>query len=426
MSNTFKRYVRAFALLIVQSGVAYGEGTSLSELDALTLDDAITRSLSSNPDLVASGFELDAARGRVEQAHLAPNPQLTVALEDVVGSDAFSGFKSAETTISLGWVIESRVRERRIDAALARESLIATDADILRLDVAAETARRFLDVLAVQAQIATANESVQLADDTILAVARRVTAGRTPPADLARAEAKLAAAKLLREDLDHELSAGRRRLAAQWGQVAPGFVTVQGDPLVLPQTESFGALREYMLHTVDLTRYLSAERLAESELLLAQAQSKPVWRASLGVRRFEATNDQALLGSVSIPLAIRNRNQGRIAETTAQVARTRAEGSAARVHLETQLYVLYESLQHSLHRSGVLRDRIIPLIESALSQTHHAYELGRYSYMEWGAVQTELIDARRELIEASIDTHRHVIEIERLTGTRAVKLEERK
>ncbi len=121
MSNTFKRCVCAFALLIAQSGVAYGEGTSLSELDALTLDDAITRSLSSNPDLVASGFELDAARGRVEQAHLAPNPQLTVALEDVVGSDAFSGFKSAETTISLGWVIERRVREPRIDAALARE-----------------------------------------------------------------------------------------------------------------------------------------------------------------------------------------------------------------------------------------------------------------------------------------------------------------
>ena len=46
--------------------------------------------------------------------------------------------------------------------------------------------------------------------------------------------------------------------------------------------------------------------------------------------------------------------------------------------------------------------------------------------MEWGAVQTELIDARRELIAASIDSHRHVIEIERLTGTRAVKLEESK
>jgi outer membrane protein, heavy metal efflux system len=426
MSNTFRRYSCAFALLIVQSGVAYSESTLLSKLDALTLDNAITKSLNSNPDLVASGFELNAARGRVEQAHLAPNPQLTVALEDVLGSDAFSGFKSAETTISLAWVIERRVRERRVNAALARESLIASDADILRLDVAAETARRFLDVLAVQAQITTANEAVKLAKDTILAVTKRVNAGRTPPADLARAEAKLAAAQLIREDLDHELSAGRHRLAAQWGQVAPEFVTVQGKPLALPETESFSALREYMLRTADLTRYLSAERLAESELLLAQAQSKPVWRASLGVRRFEATNDQALLGSVSIPLAIRNRNQGRIAETMAQVEQTRAKGAAARVHLETKLYVLYESLQHSLHRAGVLREEIIPRIESALSQTHDAYELGRYSYMEWGTVQTELIDARRELIAASIDSHRHVIEIERLTGTRVVKLEESK
>lgn len=426
MSNTLRRYTCAFALLIVQSGVAYGESTLLSELDVLTLDNALTKSLSSNPDLVASGFELDAARGRVQQAHLAPNPQLTVALEDALGSDAFTGFKSAEATISLAWVIERRVRERRVNVSLDRETLIATDADLLRLDVAAETARRFLDVLAVQAQISTADEAVRLAEDTIVAVTRRVEAGRTPSADLARAEARLAAARLVREDLDHELSAGRHRLAAQWGQIAPEFVTVQGRLLTLPETVSFDALRESMLDSTDLTRYLSAERLAESELSLAQAQSKPVWRASLGVRRFEATNDQALLGSISIPLAIRNRNQGRIAETRAQVAKTRAEGAAARVRLETKLYVFYESLQHSLHRASVLRDQIIPRIESALSETHDAYELGRYSYMEWGAVQTELIDARRELIAASIDSHRHVIEIERLTGTRAVKLEESK
>ena len=426
MSNTSKHCWCAVVLFITQSGVVHGESTLRSELAGLTLDQAITKSLTGHPDLVTSGFQLDAARGRVQQAHLAPNPQLTVALEDVLGSDEFSGFKSAETTISLAWVFERRIRERRVNAALARESLIASNADILRLDVAAETARRFLDVLAVQAQITTANEAVELAEDTIVAVSRRIRAGRTPPADLARAEAKLAAVKLIREDLNHEHAASRHRLAAQWGQNAPEFVNVQGKPLTLPETESFSALKEQLHQTADLTRYLSAERLAQSEVLLAQAKSKPVWRASVGVRRFEATNDQALLGSVSIPLAIRNRNQGRVAETTAQVAKTQAEGTAARVRLETKLYVLYESLQHSLHRANVLREQVIPRMAIALSQTHDAYVLGRYSYMEWGAVQSELIDARRELIAASIDSHRYVIEIERLTGTRLVKLEESK
>lgn len=426
MSSTSRHCWCAIVLLITQSGVVYGEGALRSELAGLTLDEAITKTLVGHPDLIASGFELDAVRGQIQQAHLAPNPQLTVGLEDVLGSDEFSGLKSAETTISLAWVFEQRIRERRVNAALARESLVASDADILRLDVAAETARRFLDVLAVQAQITTANEAVGLAENTIVAVSRRVRAGRTPPADLARAEAKLAIAKLVREDLNHEHSAGRHRLAAQWGENTPKFISVQGNLLTLPDTESLITLKENLLQTSDLKRYLSAERLAQSELLLAQAKSKPVWRASVGIRRFEATNDQALVGSVSIPLAIHNRNQGRIAETTAQVAKTQAEGKAARVRLETKLYVLYESLQHSLHRANVLREGVIPRLVTALSLTRDAYELGRYSYMEWGAVQKELINARRELIEASIDSHRHVIEIERLTGTQVVKLEKSK
>ena len=426
MSGTFIRHVYTFALLLTHCSLAHSTSTLLSELNGLTLDDAIAKSLSSHPALVASGFELKAARGNVEQAGLAPNPELTIALEDALGSGAFNGFDSAETTISLGWVIEHRIRKRRVAVALAGETLITTEADILRMDIAAETARRFVDVLAVQMHTTIANEAVKLAKDSIEAVARRVDIGRTAAAELARAEAKLATIKLAREDLNHELATGKYRLAAQWGEVGPSFASVHGNALVLPQPESFEILRENMLLTDDVTRYLSTERLAESEMLLAQAKSRPVWRARLGIRRFEGSNDHALLGSITIPLTMRNRNQGEIAETTAKVAQTRADGAAALVVLETKLYVLYESLQHSLHRAGVLRNEIIPKIELALSQTRDAYEIGRYGYLEWLTVQTELIDARRELIEASIDSHRHVIEIERITGTRVVKLEENK
>ena len=47
-----------------------------------------------------------------------------------------------------------------------------------------------------------------------------------------------------------------------------------------------------------------------------------------------------------------------------------------------------------------------------------AYELGRYGYFEWRSVQGELLDANNDLLEASVEAQRIVIEIERLTGTR--------
>ena len=52
----------------------------------------------------------------------------------------------------------------------------------------------------------------------------------------------------------------------------------------------------------------------------------------------------------------------------------------------------------------------------ALSDTQRAYALGRYGYFELKVVQAELVNAQMALIEASIDAHRNVIEIERLTG----------
>jgi cobalt-zinc-cadmium efflux system outer membrane protein len=55
-------------------------------------------------------------------------------------------------------------------------------------------------------------------------------------------------------------------------------------------------------------------------------------------------------------------------------------------------------------------------METAVEQSRYAYERGRYSYIEWVAAQRELLDLRRELLEASANVHRYRIELERLTG----------
>ena len=415
------RLLWACALLMVLSASVRAESTSLGAAGHIALDDAIANALERNPDLLAFGYQVDVFRGRVDQANLAPNPELTIAVEDAAGTGNFRSFDSAETTISLAWALERGVRERRVDAARASASLSTVDAEILRVDVAAETARRFITLLANQARAITLSEAVVLSEETVLAVRHRVESGGAPQADLARAEAEFAMTRLLQEDIEHELIAARHRLAAQWGETAPKFSQAKGDPFVLPNTEPFASLRDRVEQNRDIARYLSTQRLAEAELRLAEAQRKPAWEARVGVRRMESTDDYALVAGITIPLAVRNQNQGRIAEARAVISQTRAETTAARIRIETTLFVLYEALQHSLHRATTLQTEIIPRVESALVETRAAYERGRYSYLEWRTVQAELLDARRKLIEASIDAHRQVIEIERLTGVRVAR-----
>lgn len=382
----------------------------------LSLDDALARTVARNPELEALGYQRDALEGALTQANLFPNPELDVQLQDVFGTGDHRGLDRAEATVSLNWLLERGVRERRIDAAEAGVGLGDADADVMRLDVAAETARRFVMCLAYQARLAWAQDAVALARDTVDAVGARVAAGRAPAAERARAEAQLARTELVEEDYEHELLSALHRLSAQWGETEPDFDAVAGDVMNLPVLEPFDAIVARMEQNPDLARYASQERLHTAELELAQAEARPPWRLSGGLRRLEVTDDFALVGGITIPLAVRNRNEGRIASARANLARTAAERAAAEVRIETTLFTLHQELNHYLQTARRLREDIVPQLEQALEDTRRAFELGRYSYLEWRAVQGELLEANESLLENSIDAHGIAIEIERLTG----------
>ena len=404
--------------LVLFSTIARAESGLVGDGQMIGLTEAVARTLVRNPELIAFGHQLQVQEGRVLQTGLAPNPELSLMVENALGTGEYTGFDGAETTLSIAWVLERGVRQHRLETARAGVLLLEVEADIMRLDKAAETARLFLSCLSYQAQMANASEAVQLAQDTVKAVKKRVHAGKSPQAELARAQAELARMKLDREDLEHEMLSASRRLAAQWGETEPGFKRVNGDLLSLPATDSFATLKTRIERNPDIARFLSKQRVDEAELRLAEAQRKQDWRVSVGVRRLELSDDEALVANLTIPLSLRNRNQGRIAEAQANLAQTDADAVAARIRVETSLFVIYQELQHSLHRAKVFHDDVIPHLELALADTRNAYELGRYSYFEWHTVQKDLLEARRALVEASVDAHKNTIEIERLTGVR--------
>jgi cobalt-zinc-cadmium efflux system outer membrane protein len=377
---------------------------------------ALTKTLAQNPTLLAFGYQIAAQQGRVIQSGSNPAVELGVVTENVAGSGAFSGIEGAETTISLAWTLERGKRQRRIDAARAGLSLLESEADQKRLEAAAETARLYLMCLALQEQVHIVDEAVLLAENTVAAVQKRVQAGRTAKADLARAEVDLARLRLEREDIAHQVQTSIRRLAAQWGDTDPIFASVQGSLADLPQPVEFAVLLARVEQNPNLQRYLSERQLREAELRQIESDSKPSWRLTAGVRHMQLSDDQALVASVTIPLGAKKRNQGQIAAASADLARSKADRAASRVQIETRLFALYEELQYSLHRAITLRDQILPRVEVALVETQRAYELGRYSYIELRAAQDDALRARTEATVALIDAHRNVIEIEALTG----------
>ena len=63
-----------------------------------------------------------------------------------------------------------------------------------------------------------------------------------------------------------------------------------------------------------------------------------------------------------------------------------------------------------------MRTTVIPQAQAALEQTRYGYERGRFSYLELGTAQQELLEVQKAAIDAAARYHQNLAEIERLTG----------
>lgn len=397
-------------------GAAASWAQSSPAQPTLGLQDAIVRSLQSNPDLKAFGYELEAQLGRVRQAGARPSPEVSVLVENALGTGARSSFDAAETTISLGFLIEHGARKRRLDAAQAGSQLLDTEITVRQLDVAAEATRRYLEILTAQEELGELNRSVQLSEETLSAVQARVRAAKSPQAEEARAHAQIARLRLDREHVEHQLLTAKQRLSAWWGARQPDFGSAEGALLNLPKLEAYESFVERLERNPQFEVLLSERRLREADVRLAEARRRMPWQVTAGVRRFEDQNDHAFIVGLSVPLPVRDQTEGAIATARAQAAQVDAKREALRAQLDAELFALYQELRHAYKETDVLRNEVLPRMEVAVEQSRYAYERGRYGYIEWVAAQRELLDQRRALLEASVNVHRFRIEIERLTG----------
>jgi len=382
----------------------------------LTFEHAIRQSLQNHPELAGYDYQLEAASALAAHAGVGPRPQLGLEVEDVAGTGDFSGVESAQTTLGISWLLQGEVIDKRVQAARSKTSVIETRRQILELEVAADTARYFLEAMAQQERMALARSALEQARDALVDIRRQVIAGKVPQADASRAEAELERRTLAVEDIEHELEIAKHQLAAQWGERTPLFNAIEGSLSTPVPPIDIAQLRSEVAGNPNLAIFLSRERVAEAEIALARAEAGIQWKIDAGIRRLEAADDYSLVAGVSIPLGSRDRNKSKVAALMAEQNRYRAEMNAKSIELETRVYVMAQQLLHARHVAGALVGRIIPSLERALSDTGAAYRQGKYSYYELAAAQQDLIEARLSYLEAQYRAHLNLIEIEKLTG----------
>ncbi|HKY90375.1 MAG TPA: TolC family protein, partial [Nevskiaceae bacterium] len=383
----------------------------------LSFEAAVARTLQGNPKLKGTAYRQRAADARIGQARLRPAPELSLDVEDVLGTGVAQGFSGSQTTIAISQVLElGAQRERRVASATAARELASTEARAEALDVIAEMTRRYVEVAAAQERLALRERAVLLARRTTAGVQQRVDAARAPDVELHRARIAQSRSELARENAEHELLSARHLLSAQWGAVQPDFGRVTEDLYRMPEADDFEVLVQRLRTHPDFLRFVSGARLRDAEVRLAESRRHAGIKVGAGVRRLQASQDEAFVASIAVPLFGGSRAAAGVAEAEAQRDLVGVEEQAAFVRTRAQLFELYQELRHARNETALLRDQVKPGLETVAKEAEYAYERGRYSYLEWTAAQAELIDVEAALIEAAANAHRHLAEIERLTG----------
>lgn len=415
MSSILARACIACALVISSSWVCTRAGE-------LTLAVALDAALRNHPELRASAYELNAAQARVVQADVRPNPDFAVEFENFGGGGATRKADALETTLSLSQVLELGGRRTlRRNAAAAGLEFASTGQRARELDVLAEVATRFIDVVACQEQEQLAIESVRLAQATLDTIDTRVAAGRSPLAEQSRARIALTRALIEQRQAVSELRAARHVLAASWGSPEPDFTTARAALFELRTVEPVQTLIDRLDASPDFVRFASEARLREAELRLARVQARPNLAVSLGLRRLEESGDTALVAGFTMPLAISDRNQGGIREAQVRLEQVSALAAAARIRANASLLALHQQVSADRARVETLRNEALPQAQLALEQTRSGYERGRFSFLELITAQEELLTLQAAAIDAAADFHRLLAQIERLTGTNATR-----
>ncbi|PRO74665.1 TolC family protein [Alteromonas alba] len=382
----------------------------------LSMSDVLTLTMNNHADLKALVKQQDVLQGRIRQAATAQRPQIGLMMEDAMGSGDYSGLKSMQTTLTFSWLLEQAQIDSRVKAIESEADQLLLDKQIRALDLAALAARQFIEVLIKTERLTLNKLAVEQAKDVLSAINERIAAGKGSEIERKLGEAELVRRELAVEDLTHDIQASKYQLSALWGQ-PDTHLRLSGDLLDLPVIPAAQPYVDALKRNPSVQRFATAQRIAQSQIERARIEARPQWQLSAGLRRYETTDDFGFVAGITIPWGNADYNAGTIAALQAQQEVLNSQQASLMQQLDAQLYVLLQEMKHSMHVIETVDTRIVPTLESALSEARKAFELGQLSYNQWSDVRHELLSAQSQLLDAYQSLHLQHIEIQRLTGT---------
>jgi outer membrane protein, heavy metal efflux system len=396
---------------------------------AQSVDAIVARALMEHPELAAARAEVDAARARLQQAGLRPNPMLDLAgQQNVAGPD---------NTVSVGVTVPLDLngrKEGRLAVAEREIELKAAHLADRERQLRAEIRLKVGEVLAATRNLAVTRELLDANRQGLALMEERVRRGAAPPL-----EGSLLLVEVNRLDAAQQLLESRvevlhLQLKALAGLPPEEPIDVGG----MLEAPAVGADRASALARAASVRPDIRAARAEAAMARARIQKEEAggrWDASVnvgyqrqetgfglsgitdrgGTRPIQDTFHM-VGGGLTITLPVRNRNEGNIraAQAETRAAERRREFLEIVVRQEVAAaFTQHEAARRSLDTYGRgVRD----VARQNLDMVRQSHGLGRISLLDVIAEQRRLIEVENGYTEILKQVYDAAVEIERAIG----------
>jgi cobalt-zinc-cadmium efflux system outer membrane protein len=377
----------------------------------LSLEQLLTLAGQNNPDIAIARNLAEAARGRLLQAGLYPNPTLMWAGSQILHRRNAGGEEGPLLTQQFVTAGKLRLAEQA-----AAQGVAAADWQAMTrwYDVLTRVRLAYYEVLAARAEVAANAHVVRLADEGLEAARKlqKIGAGTQPDVLQARVEWN---------QNRQRLEVARTREATAWRLLATAAGLTDLPPGNLEERFSAAAPALEWQALVDAVLARSSE-IKEAQANLAQAHeaylrqvAERVPNIQLGVRPFYSFPDQdkRLYVEIGAVLPLFNRNQGNIHTAAADMARARHELRQVELRLTARLGAAYQRYRAAAQQTESYQKEILPDAAESLRLVRLGYERGdpKYDYTTLLQSQRTLAHAQLAHVQALGDLWRAVFEI---------------
>lgn len=380
--------IRTVVLAILACGGAVGQMP-------LTVEEAVSRALTSHGLLAAGQSRIAAAEGLRRQAALMPNPKLVLQLENTrpYGNPAFQFNRDTDQFAYLQYMFETaNKRGLRMEAAAANVQRVELEREALAAQIRARVkAAYWLAAGAAQIQ-RWLDDDVTRFDEIVNYHQLRVREGAAAESDLLRVQ--LEASRLKLSASNAQLVAGRARidLLREMGQREFPEVTFT-DSVESIRGEISDAPESALERRAEVKLARQIHTAALSQARLQQALAKPNIDILAGYKRTGGLD--TMLAGVQVDLPLANRNQGNLAAalSEAKVAESTMAAVEAVVRAEVE----------GARRAVMIRKSQLDSILGAMrAQASESQRIATAAYRVGGVELLRLLDAERARIETQI------------------------